>query len=65
MASSSSRRRRLVVVVGGFLALQRHHLRVLRLRDFVGRIRIDEADDHVDETHLAGLDRFVVPQQQS
>ena len=55
---------RFVVVVARFFALQRHHLRVLRLRDLVGRVRIDEADDHVDETHLTGLDRLIVSQQQ-
>ena len=54
----------IVVVIGGILALEGHHLRILRLGDFVGRIRIDEADDHVHETHLTGLHRFVVPQQQ-
>ena len=36
----------------------------MRLRDFIRRIRIDEAHDDVDEAHLAGLDGFVVPQQQ-
>ncbi len=54
----------LVLVVGGFLALQRHHFRILRLSDFVRRIRIDEADDHIDQAHLAGLDGFVMAQQQ-
>ena len=33
-----------------------HLRRVLRLRDHVGRVRVDEADDHVDEAALAGLD---------
>ena len=54
----------LIVVVGGFLALQRHHFRILRLRNLIGRIRIDEADDHIDQAHLAGLDGLVMPQQQ-
>ncbi len=53
-----------IVVVGGFFALQRHHLRILRLRDFVRCIRIDEADDDIDEAHLPGLDGFEMPQQQ-
>ena len=30
---------------------------ILRLGDFVRRVRIDEADDDVDQAHLAGLDR--------
>ena len=64
MASSSSSPSDLVVVVGGLFALQRHHLRILRLCDLIRRIRIDEADDDVDQAHLAGLDGFVVPQQQ-
>ena len=55
---------RLVIVVRGFLALERHHLRILRLRDLVGRVRVDEADDDVHEAHLAGLHGLVVPQQQ-
>ena len=38
--------------------------RVLRLRDDVRRVRIDEADDHVDQARLAGLDRLVGPQQE-
>ncbi len=53
-----------VVIVGGFFALQRHHLGVLRLGDLIGGVRIDEADDEIDEPHLAGLDGFIVPQQQ-
>ena len=52
------------VVVAVLFALERHHLGILRLGDFVGGIRIDEADDHVDEPHLARFDRFVMPQQQ-
>ena len=38
--------------------------RVLRLSDDVGRVRIDEADDDVDEPRLAGLDRLVGSQQE-
>ncbi len=30
--------------------------RVLRLRDDVGRVRVDEADHEVDQARLAGLD---------
>jgi hypothetical protein len=56
--------RRLFIIVGGFLALERHHFRILRLRDLIGRIRIDETDDHIDEAHLSGLHRFIVAQQQ-
>ena len=55
---------RLVVVAHRFLALGRHHLGILRLRDLVRRVRIDEADDDVHEPHLARLYRLVMPQQQ-
>ena len=49
--SSSSAR------LGGLREL--HLRRVLRLGDDVRRIRIDEADDDVDEARLAGLHRLV------
>ena len=54
----------LVIVAHGFLALGRDHLGILRLGDLVGGVRVDEADDHVDETHLAGLHGLVLAQQQ-
>ena len=38
--------------------------RVLRLRDDVRRVRVDEADDHVDQAPLAGLDRLIGAQQE-
>ena len=38
--------------------------RVLRLRDDVRRIRVDEADHDVDQALLAGLDLLVGPQQE-
>ena len=51
-----------LVAVLGFLGLFRRGFfddldlgRVLRLRDHVRRVRVDEADDHVDEAALAGL----------
>jgi hypothetical protein len=50
----------LVLVLG---LLERHQLRVLRLGDLVRRVRVDEADDDVDQPPLAGLDRFVGAQQ--
>ena len=37
--------------------------RVLRLRDHVGRVRIDEADHQVDHARLAGLELLVGVQQ--
>ena len=43
---------------------QLHLGRVLRLGDDVGRVRIDEADDHVDQARLAGLHRLIGPQQE-
>jgi hypothetical protein len=54
----------LIVVVRRLFALERHHLRILRLRDFVGRIRVDETHDDVDQAHLPCLDGFVVLQQE-
>ncbi len=53
----------LVVVVRRFFALERHHLRILGLRDLVGCVRVHEADDDVHQAHLPGLDGLVVPQQ--
>ena len=53
----------LVLVVGGLFALESHHLRILRLSDFIRRVRVDEADNDVHQTHLACLHRFIVPQQ--
>jgi hypothetical protein len=55
---------RLLIVAHRFLALGGHHLGILRLRDLVGRVRIDEADDHVHEPHLTRFYRLVLPQQQ-
>ncbi len=37
--------------------------RVLRLRDDIRSVRIDEADDHIHQARLAGLDRLVGAQQ--
>ena len=59
----------LVLVVFGFVVLvlgvglELDLGRILRLRDHVGRIRIDEADHQVDQARLAGLDQLVGLQQ--
>ena len=34
------------------------------MRDLIGRIRIDEAHDDINQAHLARLDGFIVTQQQ-
>ena len=51
------------LVLGLFLG-GRRELRVHRLGDHVRRVRVDEADDDVDQAALAGLHRLVGAQQQ-
>ena len=46
------------LVVGLGLFLAHHGLRVLRLRDLVRRVRVEEADDEVRDAALAGLHRL-------
>ena len=54
-----------LLVVGLLIGLDQLQLGgVLRLGDDVGGVRVDEADDHVDETRLSCLHRLVGPQKE-
>src|SRR5215472_14483242 len=55
----------LVVIVQLLFGGNHFHLGgVLRLRNDIRGVRVDEADDHVDEAALTGLHRLIGPQQE-
>ena len=61
------RRRRFLFFLGPSVSVRRSgrgELRIDRRGDFIGRIRIDEADDDVDQAALAGLHLLVLIQHE-